>query len=129
MNSPLKIAIAGLGTVGGGVIKALNARNDALSAQAGRKLEIVAVSARNPRKKRDFEVKSLLSDPLALATSDAIWVWTCASDAGWWSEGIQALFGHDAHGPASTLFTVTPVPAQLSARPRAMAICAVFVMP
>ena len=31
--------------------------------------------------------------------------------------------------PARTLFTVMPVPAQDSARPRAMTICAVLVMP
>jgi len=32
---------------------------------------------------------------VALATSDAIWDWTCDSQAVWWSDGIQALFGHD----------------------------------
>ena len=67
----LKIAIAGLGTVGGGVVKTLASRQDALAAQAGRKLEIVAVSARDSKKKRDFPVGSLLNDPLALASSDA----------------------------------------------------------
>ena len=67
----LKIAIAGLGTVGGGVIKALSSRGPSLSAQAGRELKIVAVSARDPRKKRDFEIKGLLSDPMALVKSDA----------------------------------------------------------
>jgi homoserine dehydrogenase len=70
-KGPLKIAIAGLGTVGGGVVKALASRQDALAAQAGRKLEIVAVSARDAKKKRDFPVGSLLSDPLKLAQSDA----------------------------------------------------------
>ena len=34
MSVPLKIAIAGLGTVGGGVIKALSSRKKALEAQA-----------------------------------------------------------------------------------------------
>ncbi len=70
-SAPLKIAIAGLGTVGGGVIKTLSARGAALAAQAGRPLDIVAVSARDPRKKRGFEVKGLLTDPLELAKSDA----------------------------------------------------------
>ena len=32
-------------------------------------------------------------------------------------------------GPGSTLFTVIPVPAVVSAKPRATAICAAFVMP
>ena len=40
---------------------------------------------------------------VALATSDAIWDWTYGSDHIWWSEGIEALFGHDPHGPASTI--------------------------
>ena len=39
----------------------------------------------------------------ALAMSDAIWDWTCARDELWWSEGLEALFGHDPHGPASTM--------------------------
>jgi homoserine dehydrogenase len=71
MNPPLKIAVAGLGTVGGGVIKALSSRKEALAAQAGRPLEIVAVSARDPKKKRQFQVGSPVIDPLALASGDA----------------------------------------------------------
>ena len=71
MTSPLKIAIAGLGTVGGGVVKALTQRQAALATQAGRGIEIVAASARDPRKKRDFEVGNWVADPLALAKSDA----------------------------------------------------------
>ena len=68
---PFKIAIAGLGTVGGGVVKALATRGDDLSARAGRKLEIVGVSARDPNKARGFAVTNFASDPLALASSDA----------------------------------------------------------
>ena len=71
MTPSLKIAIAGLGTVGGGVVKALTQRQAALATQAGRGIEIVAASARDPRKKRDFEVGNWVADPLALAKSDA----------------------------------------------------------
>ena len=71
MKPPLKIAIAGLGTVGGGVIKALSARQALLSAQAGRGLEVSAVSARDAKKKRDFPVAQWVADPVALASSDA----------------------------------------------------------
>jgi homoserine dehydrogenase len=68
---PFKIAIAGLGTVGGGVAKALQSRNDDLSTRAGRKLEVIAVSARDARKARGFEVANFVADPLDLATGDA----------------------------------------------------------
>ncbi len=71
MGAPLKIAIAGLGTVGGGVVKALAARQTMLAAQAGRALQISAVSARDPNKQRDFAVGKFVADPVALASSDA----------------------------------------------------------
>jgi homoserine dehydrogenase len=71
VSKSLKIAIAGVGTVGGGVIKALAARSALLTAQAGREIEIVAASARDLKKTRDFDVKGLVADPLALIKSDA----------------------------------------------------------
>ncbi|HEY4274251.1 MAG TPA: homoserine dehydrogenase [Rhizomicrobium sp.] len=71
MATPLKIAIAGLGTVGGGVVKAIAARADELAARAGRPLEIVGVSARDASKARGFKVENFAADPLALAASDA----------------------------------------------------------
>ena len=70
-TGPLKIAIAGLGTVGGGVIKALTARQAMLAAQAGRALEISAVSARDPKKQRAFQAGQFVADPVQLASGDA----------------------------------------------------------
>src|SRR4051812_38146507 len=71
MTQVFKIAIAGLGTVGGGVVKALAARGDELSRRAGRQLQIAAVSARNKHKVRDFHVSEWTDDPLSLATGSA----------------------------------------------------------
>jgi homoserine dehydrogenase len=71
MTAPFKIAIAGLGTVGGGVVKALAARGEELSRRAGRKLEIVAVSARDRSKARDFAVTGWTDDVLSLAKGEA----------------------------------------------------------
>src|SRR5215475_7176419 len=71
MGAPLKIAIAGLGTVGGGVIKALADQGSGLAARAGRPLAIVAASARDAKKSRGFPVENFVADPLALAKSDA----------------------------------------------------------
>jgi len=69
--TPLRIAIAGLGTVGGGVVKALAARGDDLSTRAGRRLEIVGVCARDANKARGFAVPNFTTDPLALARGEA----------------------------------------------------------
>ena len=71
MTAPLKIAIAGLGTVGGGVVKALAERGDELSARAGRAIEIVGVSARDPKKARGFSVSGFTADPVSLASGNA----------------------------------------------------------
>ena len=69
--TPFKIAIAGLGTVGGGVVKALAARGEDLSTRAGRALEIVGVCARDANKARGFALTNFTSDPLTLASGDA----------------------------------------------------------
>lgn len=71
MTAPFRIAIAGLGTVGSGVVKALAARGDDLSHRAGRALQITAMSARDKSRARGFEVTGWRDDPLALAESDA----------------------------------------------------------
>jgi len=69
--TPFRIAIAGLGTVGGGVVKALAARQGELSQRAGRDLRLVAVSARDRKKARGFDLPGWSDDPLALAGGDA----------------------------------------------------------
>jgi homoserine dehydrogenase len=73
MTAPLRIAIAGLGTVGGGVVKALQARADQLAERADRKLEVVAVLARDKTKNRAADISSIAwkDDVAALAHSDA----------------------------------------------------------
>ena len=74
MTQPLKIGIAGLGTVGAGVVKLLTEHNRLLSLRGGRPLKIVAVSARSKAKKRDIDLGTARweRDPLALATAPDI---------------------------------------------------------
>jgi len=71
MNQPLKIGIAGLGTVGAGVVKLLAEHNRLLALRGGRSLKLVAVSARSKAKKRDIDLSRTRweRDPLALATA------------------------------------------------------------
>ena len=74
MKSPLRIGIAGLGTVGAGVVKLLAEHGRLLSLRGGRPLKLVAVSARSRAKKRDIDVSRVRweKDPLALATAPDI---------------------------------------------------------
>ncbi len=52
MSNSLKIAVAGLGTVGVGTIRLLNEQCDLLKHRCGRRLEVTAVSARDKDKDR-----------------------------------------------------------------------------
>ena len=74
MSAPLKLGIAGLGTVGGAVARLLEQQRDALAARCGRAIELVAVSARSRGKQRGFDQKKprWVADPIALATDREI---------------------------------------------------------
>ncbi|PCJ99802.1 MAG: homoserine dehydrogenase [Zetaproteobacteria bacterium] len=56
MSKPFRIGIAGLGTVGAGVIKVLTKNADIIALRAGRKIEISAVSARNKNTDRGVDL-------------------------------------------------------------------------
>ncbi|PLK26678.1 homoserine dehydrogenase [Novosphingobium sp. TH158] len=56
MAEPLRIALAGLGTVGAGVIRLVEANAELIARRAGRPLQIVAISARDRSKKRGVDI-------------------------------------------------------------------------
>ncbi|MFT3974982.1 MAG: homoserine dehydrogenase [Amaricoccus sp.] len=69
MTAPLRIGLAGLGTVGTGVVRILQTHAGLVAARAGRPVEIVAVSARSRRRDRgvDLSAYGWEDDPVALA--------------------------------------------------------------
>ncbi|MGB6536279.1 MAG: homoserine dehydrogenase [Xanthobacteraceae bacterium] len=74
MAEPLKVGLAGLGTVGTSVIRLLESGRDKLAARCGRGIEIVAVCARSRGKKRAVDLQRFrwVADPMALARDPAI---------------------------------------------------------
>jgi homoserine dehydrogenase len=74
MAEPLKVGLAGLGTVGTAVIQLLEHERDKLVARCGRPIEVVAVSARSRGKKRAVDLKRVrwAADPLELAGDPGI---------------------------------------------------------
>lgn len=56
MTAPLRIALAGLGNVGTGVVQLLKENGDLIAERAGRRIEITAISANNKNKDRGFDV-------------------------------------------------------------------------
>ena len=65
----MRIALAGLGTVGAGVVRVVAAQADLLAARCGRTVEVVAVSARNRAADRGVDISGFAwyDDPVAMA--------------------------------------------------------------
>ncbi len=74
MTEPLRIGIAGLGTVGASVVRVLHEKAGQLSRQCGRDIIVTAVSARDRLRVRGVDVSAMtwFDDPVALAQSGGI---------------------------------------------------------
>ncbi len=74
MSSALKIGVAGLGTVGVGVIKVLTENAYTISARAGREIRVTAVSARDRSKARGVVLDGLTwyDNAMDLAADDNV---------------------------------------------------------
>ncbi len=74
MNGELSVGIAGLGTVGAGVVRLLQENAAIIAARAGRPVLVVAVSARDRTRDRGVSLEGIrwVEDPLVLATDPAV---------------------------------------------------------
>ncbi|GAA6206918.1 homoserine dehydrogenase [Cognatishimia sp. WU-CL00825] len=88
MTTPLRLGIAGLGTVGVGVVKIIRQKANLLAARTGRPIVITAVSARSRDKDRGVNLADYAweDDPVDLAKRDDIDVF------------VELMGGHE--GPA-----------------------------
>jgi homoserine dehydrogenase len=74
MTRPLSVGVAGLGTVGAGVLTLLRDNAEIVTARAGRPIAVTAVSARDRSKDRGIALTGLrwYDDPVALASDPAV---------------------------------------------------------
>ena len=74
MTAPLRIALAGLGTVGIGVMRLVETNRDLLASRAGRPIAVTAVSARDRSKDRGVDLSGIAweDDMGALARRDDV---------------------------------------------------------
>lgn len=74
MTHPLRLGIAGLGTVGVGVIKIVQEHAKMLQARSGRKITVSAISARSRSKNRGVDLSGIAweDDPVVLARRDDV---------------------------------------------------------
>ncbi|WP_194745335.1 homoserine dehydrogenase [Thermaurantiacus tibetensis] len=94
-NGPLSVGLAGLGTVGAGVVRLLAANADLVAARAGRPIRVSAVSARDRARARGVDLSPFAweDDATRLAARDDVDV-------------VVELVG-GADGPALTLARAT----------------------
>ena len=105
MSKALRVALAGLGTVGAGVIKLIDANREIVERRAGRAIEIVAVSARDRTRDRGVDLSRFawVDDAAELAARDDVDV-------------VVELIG-GADGPALTLARQTIAGGQATSSP------------
>ena len=101
MSEPLRLGIAGLGTVGKGVVKIVQRHAALLEKRAGRPVTITAVSARSKGRDRGIDLSAYAweDDPVALAARDDIDVFVelIGGDEGPAKDAVEAAIaaGHD----------------------------------
>jgi homoserine dehydrogenase len=74
MSQPLRLGVAGLGTVGGGLLRLLAAHGRPLALTAGRPIAVAGISARSRHKERGVALGDTpwFDDPVELAASRSI---------------------------------------------------------
>ena len=61
MNKTLNIAVIGLGNVGSYLLNELNKKKKEIEIKTSKKINVVAISARNINKKRKFKINKKIS--------------------------------------------------------------------
>ncbi|MBY0561868.1 homoserine dehydrogenase [Hyphomicrobium sp.] len=98
---PLKLGIAGLGTVGGGLLGLLQANGTHVANIVGREIRVTGISARNKGKERGIAVDGVewFDDPVALARdpSNDVFVELIGGEDGVAKAAVEAALGAKKH--------------------------------
>ncbi len=101
MTEPLKLGVAGLGTVGAGLMHLLEVHTSRLGLQLGRPIKVMAVSARTRTKDRGVGLGGIrwVDDPVKLATDPGIdcFVELIGGDDGIAKKAVEAALNAKKH--------------------------------
>ena len=101
MSQPLRLGIAGLGTVGGGLLQLLQTHRDRLTATTGREIVVAGVNARSRQKQRAVSVDRFkwFEDPESLARDASIDVFVelIGGDEGPPKKSVEAALAAGKH--------------------------------
>jgi homoserine dehydrogenase len=112
-TAPLRLGLAGLGTVGTGVVQIVQNHADLIALRAGRPVVITAVSARSKGKDRGVDLSSYAweEDPVALAKRADVDVF------------IEVMGGHDGAAKDATVAAIAAGKDVVSANKALLAHC------
>ena len=115
MGNGLKVGLAGVGTVGGGLLQLLAAHGDSIAARAGRRIDVVAVSTLEHRKNPNVDISRFrrVPDPVALAQDPEIDVFVelMGGEGGVAKDSVEAALSAGKHARR------TRIPRGMSLRP------------
>nr|WP_319516918.1 homoserine dehydrogenase [uncultured Cohaesibacter sp.] len=101
MSDPLKLGLAGLGTVGISALKRLVSMENELAIKSSRTLRVEAISAKNKNKDRGIDLTGFdwFTDPVEMATSDKIDVFVelIGGDSGPAEDAVRAAIKAGKH--------------------------------
>lgn len=101
MSDPLKLGLAGLGTVGVSVVRRLALLDNQLTTMSGQSMRVTAVSARSRTRDRGVDLSGYewFDDPVAMATSPEIDVYVelMGGDSGPAEESVRAAIMAGKH--------------------------------
>ncbi len=101
MSQPLRLGIAGLGTVGSGLVNLLKAHGERMALGTGRPLVVAGVNALNRTKKRAASVDAFkwFDDPVQLARDPSVDVFVelIGGDEGPAKQAVEAALGAGKH--------------------------------
>lgn len=101
MKKDLNIGIAGLGTVGGGLLQLIDTHGRRIAAATGRTIRVAGVSARSRSKSRGVSLSGVtwFDDPVKLATDPSIEVFVelIGGDEGAPREAVEAALAAGKH--------------------------------
>lgn len=101
MNDPLKLGVAGLGTVGAGLLQILEHKKSKLNLATGRDIHVIAVSAQNKNKDRGVNLEDYewFDDAVKLAQAEDIDVFVelIGGDEGIAKEAVETALRAGKH--------------------------------
>jgi homoserine dehydrogenase len=122
MNAPLRLGVAGLGTVGSALVRLIHRHGNDLAVRTGRPITVAGVSARNRTRDRGIDVSraAWFDDPVALARDPGsdVFVELIGGAEGAAAASVEAAIDAGKHVVTANKALLPPMASRWRGRPR-----------